>query len=95
MKYNFLSIPILIKKRESETVKTLTLIDSGAGGTFINQNYAKNIGLVPRKPEKPIIARNVDGTENKKGKITSFVDIKLTINDRPMKTQAHITGLGK
>ena len=37
----------------------------------------------------------MDGTENKKEKITSFVDIELTINDRPMKIQAHITGLGK
>ena len=95
MKYDSLSIPILIKKSESETVETLALIDSGAGGTFINQNYAKGIRLVPQKLEKPIIAQNVDGTENKKGKITSFVDIELTINDRPMKTQAHITRLGK
>ena len=51
-----MSIPILIKKSESETVETLALIDSGAGGTFIDQNYVKSIGLVPQKLEKPIIA---------------------------------------
>ena len=95
MKYDSLSIPILIKKRENEIVETLALIDSGAGGIFIDQNYARYVGLVPQKLEKLIIARNVDGTENKKGKIISFVNIELTINDRTMKTQAHITGLGK
>ena len=94
-KYNSLSIPISIKKRENETVETLALIDSGAGGTFIDQNYARNIGLIPQKLEKPIIARNVDGTENKKGKITSFVNIEFTINNRTITTQAHVTGLGK
>ena len=56
VKYDSLSIPILIKKRENETVKTLALIDSRAGGTFIDQNYARNIGLTPQKLEKLIIA---------------------------------------
>ena len=37
----------------------------------------------------------MDGTENKKGKITSFVNIEFTINNRTMTTQAHVTGLGK
>ena len=95
VKYDSLSIPILIKKRENEIVKTLALIDSGAGGTFIDQNYARNTGLTPQKLEKLIIAQNVNGTENKKGKITSFLDIELTINNRSMRTRAHITGLGK
>ena len=55
MKYDSLSIPILIK-RENETIKTLALIDSGASGTFIDQNYTRNIGLIPQNLEKLIIA---------------------------------------
>ena len=43
---NTISLPIEIKKKsEHESVKTLALIDSGAGGKFINQNYAKKLGL--------------------------------------------------
>jgi hypothetical protein len=37
-----------------------TLIDSGAGGLFIDQNYTKKNYL-----DKPVKAYNVDGTENK------------------------------
>ena len=71
------------------------LIDSGAGGKFIDQNYVKKIGLETKKLNKPIIARNVDGTENKRGKITTFVEAYLTINGRRTYTQLNVTGLGK
>jgi hypothetical protein len=32
------------------------------------------------KLDEPLMAYNVDGTENKRGKITSFVDLAMTIN---------------
>jgi hypothetical protein len=56
------SISVLINIGLSEqTVKTL--IDSGAGGLFIDQNYAKNFDI--NYLDKPVKAYNVDGTENK------------------------------
>ena len=42
---NKLSIPIRISETEKRTVETLGLIDSGAGGNFIDQNYIKKIGF--------------------------------------------------
>jgi hypothetical protein len=67
IKSNSLSIPISIKQTEdSENAETLGLIDSGAGGKFIDQNYAKKLGLKIELLKEPITARNVDGTENKK-----------------------------
>ena len=81
IKSNSLSIPISIENAErNENVETLGLIDSGAGGEFIDQNYVKSAGFKTQLLDEPIMARNVDGTENKKGRITSFVDLKLTIN---------------
>ena len=78
IKSNSLSIPISIKCTEdNQTVKTLALIDSGAGGKFINQNYAKTIGLKTQLLERPITARNIDGTENKHGRITRFTLVDL------------------
>jgi hypothetical protein len=65
---------------DNENVETLGLIDSGARGDFIDQNYAWKLNLEIRKLEKPLLALNVDGTENKKGRITSFVDTDLIIN---------------
>ena len=96
IKLNSLSISIFIKNaKENKNVETLGLIDSGAGGKFIDQNYVRNAGFKIQTLERPIIARNVDGTENKKGKITSFVDLELTINEKKMMTCLLITGLWK
>ena len=46
IKSNSLSIPISIENAErNENVETLGLIDSGAGGEFIDQNYVKSAGF--------------------------------------------------
>ena len=42
---NKLSIPIWIEGTEERSVETLGLIDSGAGGKFINQNYPNRMGF--------------------------------------------------
>jgi hypothetical protein len=65
-----------------ENVETLGLIDSGAGGKFVDQNFAKKSGFNILKLDHPVRAYNVDGTENKKGIITSYVDLDLTVNGR-------------
>jgi hypothetical protein len=60
---NKLSIPIKISGTEvKENVETLGLIDSGAGGKFIDQNYAKTEGFKLHKLETPLRAYNMDGT---------------------------------
>jgi hypothetical protein len=63
---NSLSIPISMKETETnKTAVTFGLIDSGAGGKFIDQNYAKWKGFEIKTLKEPTTARNVDGTENK------------------------------
>ena len=51
---NRLSIPIRIEDTEERSMETLRLIDSGAGGKFIDQNYAKRMGFKTHKLEKPL-----------------------------------------
>ena len=80
---------------KDETVEILGLVDSGAGGQFIDQNYTRQKGYKTRNLEEPIIAYNVDGTKNKRGTITSFVDLTVKINERWMNPRLLITGLGK
>ena len=65
-----------------ENVETLGLIDSGAGGKFVDQNFAKKSGFNILKSDHPVRALNVDGTENKKGIITTYVNLDLVINGR-------------
>jgi hypothetical protein len=57
---NLISVPIKIGSSK-QTIETL--IDSGAGGLFIDQNYAKNFNI--NYLDEPVKAYNVDGTENK------------------------------
>ena len=65
IKLNSLSIPIIMNCKKNKTVKTLALIDSGAGGKFIDQNYAKESGFTLESLEEPLMAQNMDGMENK------------------------------
>ena len=91
---NTISLPIKIKKSEHESVETLALIDSGAGGKFINRNYAEQLGLPIRNLKRAIMARNIDGTLNKTGTITSYVDLMVEIDRQIMDVQLLVTGLG-
>ena len=61
------TLATISQNTHGKTIKIKTLIDSGAGGTFIDQNFAKNFNI--QKLEKPTTAKNIDGTINKKGTI--------------------------
>ena len=78
-----------------KSVETLGLIDSGAGGKFIDQNYAKRMKFRMHELEQPLLVRNVDGTENKKGTVRNYVNLNLEINERKHHVQLLVTGLGK
>ena len=91
---NSLFIPIMLEKKE-EIIETLGLIDSGAGGKFINQNFAKNENLEVKDLKKPLTVYNVDGTLSKAGTIRKYVDLPMTINGRRTIKQFLVTGLGK
>ena len=65
-----ISVELLGASQNKQNVDTTALIDSGAGGSFIDQAYAKKIGATFRPLSRPITAINVDGTKNKRGVIT-------------------------
>ena len=69
------------------------MIDCGAGGVFIDQNFAKN--FEQRKLDHPLTAKNVDGTINKKGTIENYVDLEFEIDSRKFKERFYVTGLGR
>ena len=69
---NSIFVPIDIGSSK-QTVETL--IDCGTGGLFIDQNFARKFQV--KNLKQPIKAFNVDGTENKKGTIKSYVDLKF------------------
>ena len=91
---NSLFIPVALES-ESKIIKTLGLIDSGAGGKFIDQNFAKEEKLETKDLEKPLVVYNVDGTLNKKGTIRKYVKLPMTINGKKTSERLLVTGLGK
>ena len=87
---NSIFVPINIGSSK-QTIETL--INCGAGGLFIDQNFAKKFKVEHFK--EPIKAFNVDGTKNKKGKIKSYMDLEFRIECKKFKEQFYVTGLGK
>ena len=91
----FLPITIESKKNKERIIETKALLDTGAGGKFIDQNFVLANNIRTHALEKPITVYNVDGTKNKKGTITRYVDLNLRIGDKITDTQLMVTGLGK
>jgi hypothetical protein len=77
---NSISVPINIGSSK-QTVETL--IDSGTGGLFIDQNFAKNFDI--NYLDKPVKAYNMDGTENKRGMIIAYINLKFTLGEQKFK----------
>ena len=77
---NLIFVPINIGSSK-QIIKTL--IDRGAGGMFIDQNFTKKCKIENLK--KLIKAFNVDSTKNKKGMIKSYVDLEFQIGHKKFK----------
>ena len=80
-----ISVPVSFSiepKKSNKIVEIKALIDSGAGGKFIDQNFVRNMKLKKKPLKKPIKVFNVDGTLNKKGTITHKVQLYLRIGDK-------------
>ena len=90
-----LPISILSEKNKERTVETKALLDTGAGGKFIDQNFVLAHGIRTHALDTPITVYNVDGTKNKTGTITRYTDLNLKIGDKTRKTRLMVTGLGK
>jgi hypothetical protein len=50
---------------QKKIVETTTLLDTGAGGKFIDQNFVRNQKIETKELKYPIEVFNVDGTPNK------------------------------
>ena len=92
-----LSIPIeLLSEKNVKTVDKLhALVDTGAGGKFIDQNYAHQKGYPLKTLNKPLAVFNVDGTPNKKGTIRNSTELWMKVNGKRRREELLVTGLGQ
>jgi Retroviral aspartyl protease len=87
---NSIYVPINIGSSK-QTVKAL--IDSGAGGLFIDQNFAKNFEI--NYLDEPVKAYNMDGMENKWETINAYINLEFKLGDWKFNEHFYVTGLRK
>jgi hypothetical protein len=93
--YNsFYTKAIITTPEKNELIETQPLVDSGAGGIFMDQNYARKHRFNLMKLEYLITVRNVDGTKNKQGTIRYYTDLNIQVNGKINTERFLITGLG-
>ena len=90
-----LSIEISGENLDQKTIEMTALLDTRAGGKFIDQNFIQNQKIKMKNLEHPIEVLNVDGTPNKQGTITKYTQLDLTINGCTQSHNLFVTGLGK
>jgi Retroviral aspartyl protease len=98
IKKNTMTVYILIPGEslgQKRIVEATTLLDTGAGGKFIDQNFVRNQRIETKGLKYPIKVFNVDGTPNKRGTITKYTQLDLTINRQTQTQNLLVTGLGK
>ena len=87
-------IPLLIRLRERTISNVHTLLDLGAGGTFIDKGFCRKYKISTFALEKPLSVYNVDGTPNRKETITQVAWFTIEINGVPFTIRWHVTKLG-
>jgi hypothetical protein len=98
IKKKTMTVDILISGEslgQKKIIKATTLLDTGAGGKFIDQNFVRNQKIETKELKYPIEVFNVDGTPNKQGTITKYTQLDLTINRQTRTHNLLVTGLGK
>jgi hypothetical protein len=84
----------LISKTRLKTVETTAVVDSGAAGTFISEDFIKLHKIQTHRLSKPF---KVTTTESltKGGPITHYCILTMKIDDCAMIGKFNVTRLGK
>jgi len=78
----------------SKKVQTEALVDLGATTNFVNRVIMENNNLVTHKLANPYRIINVNGTPNKAGQITEYVQAYVEIESHKMTQHLFVTNLG-
>ena len=89
-------VPIHLKMTDTmEEASTEAMVDTGATGDFLDQDFVNQAKLPTRKLSQPIPVYNVDGTLNEAGSIREVVDMIMTYDGHSERILLAITRLGK
>jgi len=97
-KQNSFTIPLVVTgegRNADKWFEMNALIDSGAGGTFIDKKFTEQNGIALIPIEKKIQIFNADGTKNNSGTIENCIWLKIQMGKKKISTRFLITELGK
>lgn len=78
-----------------KTTEERALLDSGATENFLNEEVWKELGIGRFKLAKSLAVHNVDGTENRLGRIEYFCWFKIRYQGRFARMKFYLTDLGE
>ena len=88
-----MKIPISFRTAYARADKQI-LVDSGATDNFIHPRLIQRLALGTQKLERSKKIWNIDGTNNKAGRITKYVDLNVQTGKKQNKMRFLITDLG-
>ena len=88
-----MKIPISFRTAYARADKQI-LVDSGATDNFIHPRLIQRLALGTQKLERSKKIWNIDGTNNKAGRITKYVDLNVQMGKKQNKMRFLITDLG-
>jgi len=89
-------VPTHLKTTDTmEEASTEAMVDTGATGDFVDQDFVNQAKLPTQKLSQPIPVYNVDGTLNEAGSIHEVIDIIMTYDGHSERILLAITWLGK
>ncbi len=90
---NRLEIPITLSSFKG-MAEEIALVDSGATENFINQDTIKKLKLGTKKLETPVGLRSINGTFNKLGQITHYLNLLVSCGNKKSTKRFYVTDLG-
>jgi len=87
------TVKIGLKQGEKEEgVVTKVLLDSGATGLVMSEEFARKHKFRRMKLERPVYVRNVDGTLNYAGPIVDTVEVEIFFKGHKKRTSIDVIG---
>ena len=82
----------LKQEEEEEGVVTEALLDSGAMGLVMSEEFARKHKFKRTKLERPVYVRNIDGTLNYVGPIVDTVEVEIFFKGHKERTSIDVIG---
>ena len=82
----------LKQEEEEEGIVTEALLDGGATGLVMSEEFAKKHKFKRTKLERPVYVRNVDGTLNYAGPIVDTVEVEIFFKGYKERTSIDVIG---